>query len=128
MKFNELSISSEALKAIDEMGYEDCTYIQEKTIPLILEGKDIIGQSQTGTGKTAAYGIPLIENLQKLERRIPQVLILTPTRELTLQVTNELRKFAKYKEGIRIVSIYGGEPISSQIRDLKGSVLLAEPR
>ncbi len=120
MKFNELSISSEILKAIDEMGYEDCTYIQEKTIPLILEGKDIIGQSQTGTGKTAAYGIPLIENLQKLERRIPQVLILTPTRELTLQVTNELRKFAKYKEGIRIVSIYGGEPISSQIRDLKG--------
>jgi len=110
------------LKAIDEMGYEDCTYIQEKTIPLILEGKDIIGQSQTGTGKTAAYGIPLIENLQKLERRIPQVLILTPTRELTLQVTNELRKFAKYKEGIRIVSIYGGEPISSQIRDLKGGV------
>jgi len=122
MKFNELSISSEMLKAIDEMGYEDCTYIQEKTIPLILEGKDIIGQSQTGTGKTAAYGIPLIENLQKLERRIPQVLILTPTRELTLQVTNELRKFAKYKEGIRIVSIYGGEPISSQIRDLKGGV------
>jgi len=122
MKFNELSISSEILKAIDEMGYEDCTYIQEKTIPLILEGKDIIGQSQTGTGKTAAYGIPLIENLQKLERRIPQVLILTPTRELTLQVTNELRKFAKYKEGIRIVSIYGGEPISSQIRDLKGGV------
>jgi len=120
MKFNELSISSEMLKAIDEMGYEDCTYIQEKTIPLILEGKDIIGQSQTGTGKTAAYGIPLIENLQKLERRIPQVLILTPTRELTLQVTNELRKFAKYTEGIRIVSIYGGEPISSQIRDLKG--------
>lgn len=120
MKFSELNLSPEILRAVLEIGFEEATPIQEQTIPLVLEGKDVIGQSQTGSGKTAAFGLPLIAKLATLEKRVPQVLILSPTRELCLQITTELRKFAKYCEGVRIVPIYGGDPITSQIRDLKG--------
>ena len=120
MHFNELNLNEHLLRAVEELGYESCTFIQEKAIPLVLDGHDLIGQSQTGTGKTAAFGLPLLNKLEVLEKRQPQILIITPTRELTMQVTQEMRKFAKYLEGVRIVSIYGGEPITSQIRDLKG--------
>lgn len=119
MKFNELNLSKELLRAIDDIGYEEATYIQEKCIPLILEGKDIIGQSQTGTGKTAAFAIPLIETIIPSETRRPKALILVPTRELNLQVTDEIRKFTKYKEGIKTVSVYGGTTIQKQIQDIK---------
>jgi len=121
MKFIELNLSPEILRAVLEMGFEEATTVQEECIPLVMEGKDVIGQSQTGTGKTAAFGLPLIDKVEKSEeKRLPQVLILSPTRELCLQITAEMRKYAKYKEGIRIVPIYGGDPITTQIRDLKG--------
>jgi len=122
MKFSEFNLSPKLLHAIEEIGYTETTYIQEMCIPLVLDGKDIIGQSQTGTGKTAAFGLPLLERLTKTENRRPQVLILTPTRELTQQITVEMRKYAQYMEGVKIVAIYGGEPITNQIRDLKGGV------
>ena len=120
MKFSELNLSFELNRAIEELGFTEATPVQEQCIPAVMDGRDVIGQSQTGTGKTAAFGLPLLEKLEVLEKRLPQVLIMTPTRELTLQVTAEMRKFAKYKEGVRVVSIYGGDPITTQIRDLKG--------
>lgn len=117
-KFNELNLSSEILRAVDEMGYESATQIQSETIPLISEGRDVLGKSNTGTGKTAAFGIPAIERIETTNR-LPQVLIICPTRELVTQVATELRKFSKYKEGVKIVPIYGGQPIDGQIRLLK---------
>ena len=122
MKFNEFNLECQLLKAVEEIGYQTATYIQEKCIPLVMEGLDIIGQSQTGTGKTAAFALPILSCLQENPQRRPQVLILCPTRELCIQVCQEMRKFAKYMEGVRIVPIYGGQPITTQIRDLKGGV------
>ena len=124
IKFSELPVSSRIVRAVRDMGFETATEIQEKAIPLILQGKDVLGRSNTGTGKTAAFGIPAIEAAQPLQRH-PGALILCPTRELVLQVTNELRKFAKYKEGIRVTPVYGGEPIDYQIQQLKkGSAIV----
>jgi len=117
-KFNELAISNEIIRAVEEMGYEQATPIQEAAIPAILEGHDVLGLSNTGTGKTAAFGIPAIEMIQEY-RKNPKVLIICPTRELVEQVATELRKFAKYKEGIKIAPIYGGQPIDRQIQLLK---------
>lgn len=116
--FNELQISSEVMKAVEEMGYENATDIQAQSIPLIMEGKDVLGRSNTGTGKTAAFGIPAIEKVCQ-GTRYPNALIICPTRELVTQVATELRKFSKYKEGVKIVPIYGGQPIDRQIQLLK---------
>ena len=116
--FNELPISSEIMKAVEEMGYENATDIQAQSIPCILEGKDVLGRSNTGTGKTAAFGIPAIEKVIP-GNKFPNALIICPTRELVTQVATELRKFSKYKEGVKIVPIYGGQPIDSQIQLLK---------
>ena len=119
MKFNELNLSSEMTRAIADCGYTEATYIQSACIPVVLNGGDVIGQSQTGTGKTAAFSIPIIEMLQPTDKKRPQALIMSPTRELAMQVCDEIRKFTKYKEGIRTVAVYGGQPISRQIMDLK---------
>lgn len=119
--FNELPISNEILKAVQEMGYEHATQIQAEAIPLIMQGNDVLGRSNTGTGKTAAFGIPAIENVEP-GRKLPQALIICPTRELVTQVATEIRKFSKYKEGIKIVPIYGGQPIDRQIQLLKRGV------
>ncbi len=119
MNFNELNLQPALLRSLLEIGFEEATEIQEKSLPIIMEGKDIVGQSQTGSGKTAAFGLPILNVLVPHEKRIPQALILAPTRELCLQITTEIRKFSKYMEGVRIVAIYGGEPITHQIRDLK---------
>lgn len=119
--FNELPISNEILKAVQEMGYEHATQIQAEAIPLIMQGKDVLGRSNTGTGKTAAFGIPAIEHVEP-GHKLPQALIICPTRELVTQVATELRKFSKYKEGIKIVPIYGGQPIDRQIQLLKRGV------
>lgn len=124
MKFNELQLSQELLRAIDEIGYQEATYIQSACIPIILSGGDIIGQSQTGTGKTAAFAIPLLEKLTAHQTKKPRAIILSPTRELALQVTEEIRKFGKYKEGLRTVTLYGGAPILKQITELKGNTAI----
>lgn len=117
IKFSSTSLSDELKRGVSDLGYDDVTLIQARSIPLILEGHDVIGRSQTGSGKTAAFGLPAIDMIE--ENRTLQVVILCPTRELALQATNELKKFAKYKSRINIVAIYGGEPIGLQIARLK---------
>lgn len=121
LKFEELKLSKEVLKAVKDMGFEETSPIQSEAIPYILDGKDIIGQSQTGTGKTAAFGIPILEKIDQFDRKL-QAVILCPTRELAIQVSEELRKLGKYKHNIRILPIYGGQPIERQINALKGGV------
>lgn len=117
-KFNELPISPMIIRAVEEMGYEEATPIQASAIPAIMQGHDVLGLSNTGTGKTAAFGIPAIELIRE-SHRYPKVLIICPTRELVEQVATELRKFSKYKEGVKIAPIYGGQPIDRQIQLLK---------
>ncbi|HEX9062857.1 MAG TPA: DEAD/DEAH box helicase, partial [Clostridia bacterium] len=116
--FKELNLSSEVQKAIAEMGFEEATPIQSLSIPHILEGKDVIGQAQTGTGKTCAFGIPAIEMIDPDISGI-QVLVLCPTRELAIQTSEELKSVSKHKRGIRILPVYGGQPIDRQILALK---------
>ena len=118
MNFNELNLRSEILRAISEMGYEQATDIQAGSIPSILEGQDVTGRSSTGTGKTAAFGIPIVQRTAENEDR-SSVLILAPTRELALQITGEIRKYAKYLPCISVACIYGGQPMDNQIRALK---------
>ena len=119
--FEDFNLSKELKKALSEEGYITPTSIQEKTIPTILGGKDIVGQSQTGTGKTACYGLPMIEKIDIQDNNV-QAIVLCPTRELAVQVTGEFRKFTKYKEGVKCLAVYGGESIERQIKDLKRGV------
>lgn len=116
--FKELNLSHEVQRALDAMGFEEATPIQTKAIPPIFEGKDIIGQAQTGTGKTCAFGIPAIEMIDSGVTGV-QVLILCPTRELAIQVSEELKNVCKFKKGIKILPIYGGQSIDRQIMALK---------
>ena len=118
LRFEDMNISNEICRAVLDMGFEEATPIRSQAIPVILEGKDIIGQSQTGTGKTAAFGIPLLERINPEDRRL-QALILCPTRELAIQVSEEFRKLLKYKDNIRVLPIYGGQPIDRQIAALR---------
>ena len=119
VQFAQLDISDEMRRAIADMGFEEPTSIQAQSIPLALEGHDIIGHSQTGTGKTAAFAIPLIEGIDG-NLKATQALVLCPTRELAIQACEQMRKLAKYTQGIRVVPIYGGQPIERQIKLLKG--------
>lgn len=119
--FKDLKLSREIQKAITDMGFEEATPIQAQSIPLMLEGKDVIGQAQTGTGKTAAFGIAAIEKVDPKNLAV-QAVILCPTRELAIQVSEELKKLSKYKRGIEILPVYGGQPIDRQIRALKKGV------
>ncbi len=116
--FSSLPISEEILRALSDMGFEEATPIQAETIPHILESRDLLGQAQTGTGKTCAFGIPVIDSVDPESNHI-QTLILSPTRELAIQIAEELHNVAKYKEGVRIVAVYGGQPIDRQIMALK---------
>lgn len=116
--FHELNLSPEVQKAISEMGFEETTPIQSQSIPHILNGVDVIGQAQTGTGKTCAFGIPAIEMLDPDSEKV-QVLVLCPTRELAIQTAVELRNVSKYKKGLKILPIYGGQPIERQISALR---------
>ena len=100
VKFEDLNISENIKKALKDIGYTEMTEIQKQAIPYILEGKDVIGQSQTGTGKTASFGLPMIEKIDSKFKKT-QSIILCPTRELAVQVTDEIRKFNKYQEGIK---------------------------
>lgn len=106
-------------RALEDMGFEMLTPIQEQAIPVLLEGRDIIGQAQTGTGKTAAFGIPLIQKVDPELQKL-QAVVLCPTRELAIQAALELRKLAKYYQGLKILPVYGGQDISRQIKALPG--------
>ncbi len=121
LKFEELGLSKEVLKAIAELGFEEASPIQAEAIPLMLEGRDIVGQAMTGTGKTAAFGIPLIEKIDARSHAV-QALVLCPTRELAIQVSVELNKLLKYKRGLCVLPVYGGQPIDRQIRALERGV------
>ncbi|MFN4145555.1 MAG: DEAD/DEAH box helicase [Runella sp.] len=121
LNFGSLGLSEELLQAVNEMGFEKPSPIQSQAIPPLLQGLDVIGQAQTGTGKTAAFGLPALELIDTSEKHT-QVLVLCPTRELAVQVTEELRRLAKYKKGLKIETIYGGDSIERQIRALRGGV------
>src|ERR1700732_3258227 len=116
--FSELGLSPALLKAIDRLGYEKAAPIQSEAIPMIMAGHDVIGQSQTGSGKTAAFGIPAVE-LVEAELRAVQVIILCPTRELAVQVAEEIFRLSAFKPGLQSVPIYGGQSYDRQIRALK---------
>ena len=121
LRYEDSGINPKILRAVSEMGYTQMTPIQEQAIPQLMEGKDVIGQAQTGTGKTAAFGIPMLQMVDPASREL-QGMILCPTRELAIQAAEELHKFSKYMHGIRVVPIYGGQDISRQIKALKGGV------
>ena len=121
--FQELELTPELSRAVAELGFETATDIQAQTIPLIKAGYDVIGRSQTGTGKTLAFGIPAVESIDTQEQKNSiQVLILCPTRELAMQACVELKKLAKYRPGVKIADIYGGAPMERQIIKLKSGV------
>ena len=113
--FGNIALSKKLMSALEAMGFEEPSPIQSQTIPLVMEGKDVIGQAQTGTGKTAAFGIPIIEKM--VDSRQVQALVLTPTRELAIQVSEELAKIGKFRR-IKTLPIYGGQSIDRQIRAL----------
>ncbi len=118
-ELNEDLLDERILRAVREMGFEKLTPIQEQAIPYLLNGDDIIGQAQTGTGKTAAFGIPALQKIDPELRKL-QTIVLCPTRELAIQAAEELRKIAKYMQGIKVLAIYGGQEIGKQISGLKG--------
>ena len=116
--FAELGLSPESLKAVAQMGFEEASHIQSQAIPALLAGSDVVGQSQTGSGKTAAFALPAIEMVD-VSVRAPQVLILCPTRELAVQVAEEVAKLAHFKRGVREIPIYGGQSYDRQLRGLR---------
>ncbi|MEE9494841.1 MAG: DEAD/DEAH box helicase [Gammaproteobacteria bacterium] len=119
--FSDFGLSKPLLQALDDAGYESPSPIQEQCIPLILKGSDIIGQAQTGTGKTAAFALPLLD-LIDLKQKDPQVLVLAPTRELAIQVAEAIQSYARYMKGFRVLPIYGGQAYNLQLRPLKRGV------
>lgn len=121
VRFDELNILPQILKGIKDMGFEEATPIQAQAIPVVMSGRDVIGQAQTGTGKTAAFGIPMLQKVDPSLKKT-QVIVLSPTRELAIQVAEELHNLCKYLHGIKILPVYGGQDISKQIRSLKGGV------
>ena len=126
-KFEQLMISEPVLRALNDMGFEEPTPIQQEAIPVAMSGKDMIGQAQTGTGKTAAFGLPVLERVDGSNRHV-QVVILSPTRELAIQVAEELNKMAQYTD-ITALPIYGGQDINRQFRALKKNpqIIVATP-
>ena len=125
--FYELNLSHPVIRATINMGFEETTPIQELAIPPVLEGRDIIGQAQTGTGKTAAFGIPMVEKAEPYSGKITG-LVITPTRELAVQVAEELNTIGQFK-GVRALPVYGGQDINRQIRGLKNKpqIIVATP-
>ena len=128
IRFDELGLNEKILRAVKDMGFEEASPIQAQAIPLQMEGKDIIGQAQTGTGKTAAFGIPLLQKIDPKNKKL-QAIALCPTRELAIQVAEEIRRLAKYMHGIKVLPVYGGQEIVKQIRSLKGGtqVIIGTP-
>lgn len=118
LRFDELQLDERILRAVADMGFEEASPIQAQAIPVQMEGRDIIGQAQTGTGKTAAFGIPLLQKVDPKSKKL-QAIALCPTRELAIQVADEIRRLAKYMHGVKVLPIYGGQDIVKQIRSLK---------
>ena len=117
-----MGLSPQLLSAVESLGFVEATPIQEKVIPVLLEKKcDLIGLAQTGTGKTAAYGLPLLENIQ-IDKCYPQILILSPTRELCVQITKDMESFAKFMPGLKLIAVYGGAPIDKQMDNIRKGV------
>ena len=122
--FEELGVCGEIRKAIEELGFVQPMPVQEEVIPYLLGNRnDVIALAQTGTGKTAAFGIPLLQRIDT-SRREPQALVLSPTRELCLQIADDIKDFAKYMDGIHIEAVYGGASIEPQMRALKNDIAL----
>ncbi|MCD7781441.1 MAG: DEAD/DEAH box helicase [Methanosphaera sp.] len=121
LKFKDFNISEEIQRAIEDMGFEEATPIQSLAIPKILKHRDVTGQAQTGTGKTVAFGIPILENMDKKDKRL-QAIILCPTRELTIQVAEQIKQLSQYLPYIKVLPIYGGQPIDRQIKALEKGV------
>ncbi len=121
IRFEDLDLDAKILRAVTDMGFEAASPIQAQSIPLEMKGLDIIGQAQTGTGKTAAFGIPLLQKVDPKSKK-PQAIILCPTRELAIQVSDEVRRLAKYMHGVKVLPIYGGQEIGRQIRSLKDGI------
>ncbi|MDQ3279483.1 MAG: DEAD/DEAH box helicase, partial [Bacteroidota bacterium] len=120
--FSELGLNEQLLASVEELGFTQPTTIQEKAIPVLLSGtKDFIGLAQTGTGKTAAFGLPLLQ-LVDTSKKYPQALVICPTRELCMQIVNEVENFKKHSKGINLIAVYGGTSISQQIRDIRRGV------
>ncbi len=118
VRFDELNLDERILRAVTDMGFEAASPIQAQAIPVQMEGRDVVGQAQTGTGKTAAFGIPLLQKIDPDSTKL-QAIALCPTRELAIQVADEIRRLAKYMHGIKVLPIYGGQDIVRQIRGLK---------
>ncbi|KAB2654407.1 MAG: DEAD/DEAH box helicase, partial [Verrucomicrobia bacterium] len=116
--FSEFGLSAELQKAVQRLGFEQASPIQAAAIPVLMAGKDVVGQSHTGSGKTAAFAIPAIERLDP-KAPGPQVLIVCPTRELAMQVSEEVHKLAFFKKGVRAVPIYGGQSYERQFSELR---------
>ena len=115
IRFDELESQPQILRGIKAMGFEEATPIQSKAIPVVMTGQDVIGQAQTGTGKTAAFGIPILQKVEPGNKKT-QVIILSPTRELAIQVADEIRALAKYMHGVKVLPVYGGQDINKQDR------------
>ena len=129
MTFSELGLNKELLKGLDELGFETPTPIQQEAIPVLLDGeRDLVALAQTGTGKTAGFGLPMLQNTEQ-GYMTPQSIVIAPTRELGNQIADDLRKFAKHMKGVKIVCVYGGANISTQIKDLKKgcNIIVATP-
>lgn len=121
ISFSDLNLNASVFKILNDVGYESPSPIQAQTIPILLDGKDIVGQAQTGTGKTAAFALPILSNLN-LKQKDPQVLVLAPTRELAIQVAEAFQKYAKYLKGFHVLPVYGGQDYRGQIQALKRGV------
>lgn len=121
IRFEDSGLDERIIRAVKEMGFESMSPIQQQAIPAVLKGKDIIGQAQTGTGKTAAFGIPVLQMIEPQVKGV-QCIVLCPTRELAIQAADEIRKYAKYMHGIKVLPIYGGQDINRQIRSLSSNV------
>ena len=121
IRFSDLALADPILQVIREVGYETPSPIQAKSIPPLLEGHDLIGQAQTGTGKTAAFALPLLGKVD-LSKRHPQILVLAPTRELAIQVAEAMQTYARHLKGFHILPIYGGQSMGQQLRQLDRGV------
>ncbi|WP_024866661.1 DEAD/DEAH box helicase [Butyrivibrio sp. FCS014] len=121
VRYEDSGLDERIIRAVSEMGFEVMSPIQKAAIPVMMEGKDIIGQAQTGTGKTAAFGIPILEKIDPESKHL-QAVVLCPTRELAMQAADDIRDFAKYMHGIRVLAVYGGQDISRQIKALSAGV------